>query len=175
MEVCSVLRRVYVMRIYSSIAKDLKFDWSIQVTWKQRAYSLVQQHESWQIFQLLSFLSPVGAGGLLEQIIVLFWVIMYSYLQKVLKIEHYFYRPSWNSCFCTFEHICNITSVLVKLASSLRPFETLKNIEMHTRENKITWTWEFILFQLLSKFNFWRKDWALGCVSIQIWHFPKIS
>ena len=86
MEVCSVLRRVYVMRIYSSIAKDLKFDWSIQVTWKQRAYSLVQQHESWQIFQLLSFLIPVGAGGLLKQIIVLFWVIIYSYLQKVFKI-----------------------------------------------------------------------------------------
>ena len=34
---CLVLRRVYVGRIYSSIAKDLKFDWPIQVTWKQRA------------------------------------------------------------------------------------------------------------------------------------------
>ena len=29
---CLVLRRVNVGRIYSSIAKDLKFDWSIQVT-----------------------------------------------------------------------------------------------------------------------------------------------
>ena len=74
MKVYSVLRRVYVMRIYCSMSKDLKFDWSIQVTWKQRAYSLVQQHESWQIFQLLSFLVPVVAGGLLKQIIVLFWI-----------------------------------------------------------------------------------------------------
>ena len=82
---CSVLRRVYVRRIYSLITKYFKFDWSIQVAWEQRAYSLVQQHESWQIFQLLSFLIPVGAGGLLKQIIVLFWVIIYSYLQKVFK------------------------------------------------------------------------------------------
>ena len=64
MEVCSMLRHVYVRRTYSSIAKDLKFDWSIQVTWKQRAYSLVQQHESWQILQLFSFLIPAREGGL---------------------------------------------------------------------------------------------------------------
>ena len=32
---CSVIRRVYVGRIYSSIAKDSQFDWSIQVTWKR--------------------------------------------------------------------------------------------------------------------------------------------
>ena len=61
---CLVLRSLHVRRIYNLIAKNLKFDWSIQVTWKQRAYSLVQQHESWQILQLLSFLIPVGAGGL---------------------------------------------------------------------------------------------------------------
>ena len=29
---CSVLRRLYVGRIYSSIAKESKFDWSIRVT-----------------------------------------------------------------------------------------------------------------------------------------------
>ena len=61
---CSVLRRVCVRRIYSSIAKDLKFDWLIQVMWKRRVYSLVKQHESWQILQLLPFLISVGAGGL---------------------------------------------------------------------------------------------------------------
>ena len=87
MRVCSVLRCVCVMRIYSSIAKDLKFCWSIQVTWKQRSYSLAEQHQSWQIFHLLSFFIPVGAGGFtLKQIIVLFWVIIYSYLRKVFKI-----------------------------------------------------------------------------------------
>ena len=52
------------MGIFSSIAEDLKFDWSIQVTWKQRADSLVQQHKSWQILQLLPFLITVGAGSL---------------------------------------------------------------------------------------------------------------
>ena len=35
----------------------------LQVTWKRRAQSLVQQHESWQILQPLSFLIPVGADG----------------------------------------------------------------------------------------------------------------
>ena len=30
---CSVLQHVYVGRIYSSIAQNLKFDWSVQVTW----------------------------------------------------------------------------------------------------------------------------------------------
>ena len=33
-----VLWRVYVGRIYSSIAKSLKFDWLMQVTWKRRAF-----------------------------------------------------------------------------------------------------------------------------------------
>ena len=33
---CLMPRRVYVWRIYSSILKDLKFDRSIQVRWKQR-------------------------------------------------------------------------------------------------------------------------------------------
>ena len=34
--VCLVLRRVYVARIYSLIAKILKFDWSMKVTWTWR-------------------------------------------------------------------------------------------------------------------------------------------
>ena len=33
---CLVLRRVNVLRIYSSISKKLKIDWSIQVTWRRR-------------------------------------------------------------------------------------------------------------------------------------------
>ena len=60
--VCSVLRRVDVEADYSSIAQNLKFDWSILAMRKRRnimrkhKYSLVQQHQSWQIRQLLSFL-----------------------------------------------------------------------------------------------------------------------
>ena len=47
------------------IAKDSKFDWSIQVTWKRRvigtAYSLAKQHESCQIPpSCYLFLTPSG-------------------------------------------------------------------------------------------------------------------
>ena len=64
---CSMFRRIYVRRIYSLNAKDLKFDWSIQITGRQRTYSLVQQHESWQLLQLLSFLISVGADALFSR------------------------------------------------------------------------------------------------------------
>ena len=94
---CSVLRGVYVGRIYSLIAKDLKFDWSIrsrenegrllnQIRFSNHKYSLEQQRESWQILQPLSFLIPV-VGRIRyfiftkQIVIVLFWVIIYSYLQ----------------------------------------------------------------------------------------------
>ena len=30
-------------------------------------------------------------------------------------------------------------------------------------------------WQLLPIFNFWKEDWALGCVSTDIWHFSNIS
>ena len=84
MEVCSVLRCVCEKRIHSSIAKDLKFDWSVQVTWKQRAYSLVQQHKSWQILQLLSFLITVGAGGLFSGNRL--FIILSHYLQLLAEV-----------------------------------------------------------------------------------------
>ena len=65
---CSVIRHVYVRKIYSSIPKKLKFDWSIQVTckWKaivnqiclskQFSFEHIHWYESWQILLLLSFL-----------------------------------------------------------------------------------------------------------------------
>ena len=34
---CSVIRHVYVRKIYSSIPKKLKFDWSMQFTCKRKA------------------------------------------------------------------------------------------------------------------------------------------
>ena len=78
---CSVLRRVYVGRIYSSIAKILKFDWSMQVTWKRRVivnqislskrflfeHIRLYNKRIWPILQLLSFLVPVGASGLFSR------------------------------------------------------------------------------------------------------------
>ena len=46
---CSVLRRVYIGRIYISMAKDSKFHRSIQVTWKRRAIgkSELFEHIRW--------------------------------------------------------------------------------------------------------------------------------
>ena len=35
--VCSVLWRVEIGRIYSSITQNLKFNWSLNITWKRRA------------------------------------------------------------------------------------------------------------------------------------------
>ena len=79
---CSVLRRLHVGRIHSLIAKDLKFDYSKQVTWQWRAigtldfvwaYALVQQRKNWQLLRLLSVLIPVGPGGLFSQN----WLLLY--------------------------------------------------------------------------------------------------
>ena len=49
--VCPVPRRLHIGRIYSSIEQNLKFDWSIEITWKSKAagkkkYLLVQQQQS---------------------------------------------------------------------------------------------------------------------------------
>ena len=57
---CLVLWRVYVRRIYGSITKDYKSDWSIQVTWKRGALSLVysstkvEKYSSCYLFLYLS-------------------------------------------------------------------------------------------------------------------------
>ena len=131
---CLVLRPVNVERIYGSIPKDLKFDWSIQFTWKRRA--LVN-------YVCLSIFSGVAARKLTntpavifsylcrnrwfiftKQVIVLLWVIVYSYLQRFFKtgvlkmlytIERkrtvwycetvkntIFTRTPWDSLFCIY-------------------------------------------------------------------------
>ena len=33
----------------------------------------------------------------------------------------------------------------------------------------------FLTVLLLSKFNFWKEEWALGYARIKIWQFPNIS
>ena len=62
--VCPVLQRLDIGRIYGLIAQNLEVDWSAQIAWKRKGagkhkYSLVQQHQSWQKLQLLSFLIPL--------------------------------------------------------------------------------------------------------------------
>ena len=47
---CLVLRRVYEGRINTSILQNLKFDWSIQVTWKRRVIGKSDSFEQAQIF-----------------------------------------------------------------------------------------------------------------------------
>ena len=43
----------------------------------------------------------------------------------------------------------------------------------HEKKSLISFLCDFWL--LLPKFNFWKRDWALGYVFIQIWDFPNIS
>ena len=100
---CSVVRRVYVGKIYSSPAKILKFDWSMHVTWKRRA--IVRQirlskrfsfeHIHWYRKRKLTntpaviFSWPCWDRWFIftkQTITVLFWVIIYSYWQKFFKI-----------------------------------------------------------------------------------------
>ena len=100
---CSVLRRVYVGRIYSLTQKNLKFDWSKQITWKQGA--IVNQiglskrfsfeHICWYSNRklvntpALIFQYPCRSMWFIftKQItFVLIWVIIYSYLPKFFKL-----------------------------------------------------------------------------------------
>ena len=132
--------------------------------WKRRAYSLVQQHESWQIPQLLSFL--IRWFIFTKQVIVLFWDIFYSYLQKFFKTGvllktlhktsdmdvflwilrncqvHHFYRLLWDSCFCVY---CNITkfSVFTKVA-----FPTIW--DTHKYWNVYTWNQNYVNVRIYS-------------------------
>ena len=32
-----------------------------------------------------------------------------------------------------------------------------------------------VFWLLLQKFNFWKRDWALGYISTEIWDFPNVS
>ena len=94
-----MLRRVYVGRIYSSIAQGLKFEWSIQVTWtwwatanhirlSKRKYSLLQNTKADRSSICYLFL-PLSEQVLYlheTDIIALFWVIIYRILQKLFKI-----------------------------------------------------------------------------------------
>ena len=56
--VCWVFRRVDIERIYSLITQNLKFDWSIQITWKRKAPGKSDSLEQALIFvKLMSFLT----------------------------------------------------------------------------------------------------------------------
>ena len=62
-----MLRRVETGGIYSSIVQNLKFDWSIEITWKRKATGKSDLFEQARIFvQLLSFLT-FKAGGLFRK------------------------------------------------------------------------------------------------------------
>ena len=68
---CSLLRREYLGRFNGSIAENVKFDWLIQVTWKQRAITNPNLFEQTQLLagtttQKLAN-TPVGAGGSFSQ------------------------------------------------------------------------------------------------------------
>ena len=52
-----VPRRVYIGRNYGSIAKDLKLDWTIQVTWKRRVTVNQVCLSKWFSFELIRWYS----------------------------------------------------------------------------------------------------------------------
>ena len=88
-----VLRRVNVGRILSSIAKDLKLDWSIQVTWKRRV--LVNKfHLSMSAdIAVQKLISCTNAPAVIFpgrwfifRNRLSYWVIIYSYLQRFFKV-----------------------------------------------------------------------------------------
>ena len=93
----------FVGRIYSSIAKILKFDWSMQITWKQSAIvnqirlsrRFLFEHICWYSKRKLTntpaviFSCPFPGRWFIstkQVITILFWIIIYSYLQKFFKI-----------------------------------------------------------------------------------------
>ena len=87
---CLVLRCINVGRTYSSLAKDLKFDWSLQITWKQRA--LVNR----------SFI-------FIKQFIVLIWVIFTATCRGSSKyqfLKHFTQSRAEQLCQSLFKSTC---------------------------------------------------------------------
>ena len=88
--VCSVFRPVDIRRIYGLFAQNLKFDWSIQITWKRKAAGNSDLFEQAQIFDgtttpkltntaAVIFSYPLGAHGLFS--------LVSSHSKKMLKID----------------------------------------------------------------------------------------
>ena len=109
------------------IAKDSKFDWSIQVTWKRRvigrAYSLAQQHESCQILQLLSFLNSVGAGGLFSRSRLL----LYNFESLFTCRSSSKYVSNSHKKLCTIRRKTPVSESLFNRLLSCQLCETVKN------------------------------------------------
>ena len=59
-----MLRRVDLGRIYSSIAQDLKFDWSTQITWKSEAAGWCTATTKLPSISAVIFSDLFGAGDL---------------------------------------------------------------------------------------------------------------
>ena len=88
--VCSVLRPVDKRRLYGFFTQNLKFDWSIQITWKRKAAGKSDLFEEAQIFDgttipkltntaAVIFSYPLGADGLFS--------LVSSHSKKMLKID----------------------------------------------------------------------------------------
>ena len=88
---CLVLRRVNVGRSYGSIVKGLKFDVKTKGVGKLASFEHIPWYSSTKADKYSSrylFLSLSGRWFIFtEQIIVLIWVIIYSYLQSFFKIR----------------------------------------------------------------------------------------
>ena len=70
---CSVLRRVDLGRIYSSIAQDLKSDWSTHITWKREAAGWCTATTKMTSILAVIFSDLFGAGDLFSWGLEVFW------------------------------------------------------------------------------------------------------
>ena len=117
---CSVLQRVYVGRIYSSIAQNLKFDWSVQVTWRGGAAVKSDLTEQAQIFvgtvtaKLTN--SPHVVFSYPCQCRRFIWVI-YSHSLKFFKIGVFKIFAKFTEkhlCWCLFSISLQLATFLIR-------------------------------------------------------------
>ena len=98
----SVFRCVYVRKIYSSIAKDLKFDWEMQITWKGRSIgksdlfeqmirlSIFTGKATWKLANTPAFIFSYlcrGRSFIFKKQIIIVLLSHYSGLQIFFKIS----------------------------------------------------------------------------------------
>ena len=109
--------------------------------------------------------------------------VLFESLSHVINQEWHVY--SWNLrkiYLVQFLKFWNVSRFTRKISKFLKrelgkfiPNFPLKHVITTTISTKLNVISNFACFwQLLSTFNFWREDWALGCVSTHIWHFAAM-
>ena len=100
------------------------------------------------------------------------WLALYFYHEwrNTLKLHKMSKNPNLKETGlnCGQKYFCSDNpgqNIWHKVKKSSKTRQDLKNLSSNL----------CVFWQLLSKFNFWKKDGTLGCVSTEIWHFSNIS